>query len=149
MIGDALLSTAHFLAVFLFVAALAIEFSLLRGPLNQETIKRLAGADRFYGVSAILVIAAGVSRLYFGLKEESYFFQLHSFWTKMGVFALIGLLSIWPTVRILAWARASKANAAFAPPHGEVKAIRRLVHIQAGLIGLVVINAALMARGIG
>src|SRR5262245_1003242 len=98
MIGDALLSTAHFVAVFLLIGALAIEFVLLKAPLDAAGIKRLAGVDRFYGIAAMLVIAAGVSRLYFGLKEESYFFQLHSFWTKMGVFVLVGLLSAWPTM---------------------------------------------------
>jgi putative membrane protein len=149
MIADAMLSTAHFIAVFLLIAALAIEFSLLRGPLNAESIKRLAMADRGYGMAAVLVIAAGVSRVYFGLKDESYYFQLHSFWTKIGVFVLVGLISIWPTIRILAWARASKGNAAFTPPPGEVKALLRLVIVQACLIVLIVVNAALMARGIG
>ncbi len=104
MIADAMLSTAHFLAVFLLIASMAIEFSLLRGPLTTpEGIRRLVMADRGYGMAAVLVIAAGVSRVYFGAKDESYYFQLHSFWTKMGVFVLIGLISIWPTVRILAW----------------------------------------------
>lgn len=149
MIADAMLSTAHFIAVFLLVASLAIEFSLLRGPLDAESIKRLAMADRGYGVAAVLVIAAGVSRLYFGAKDESYYFQLHSFWTKMGVFVLIGLISIWPTIRILAWSRASKSSASFVPPPGEAKALLRLVIVQACLIVLIVINAALMARGIG
>jgi putative membrane protein len=149
MFADASLSTAHFIAVFLLIAALAIEFSLLRGPLNAETIKRLAMADRGYGMAAVLVIIAGVSRVYFGLKDEGYYFQLHSFWTKMGVFVLAGIISAWPTVRILAWARASKANAAFTPPPGEVKAIIRLVIVQAFLMVLMVINAALMARGMG
>ncbi|MEJ0023021.1 MAG: DUF2214 family protein [Alphaproteobacteria bacterium] len=145
-----MLSTAHFLAVFLLIASMAIEFSLLRGPLTTpEGIRRLVMADRGYGMAAVLVIAAGVSRVYFGAKDESYYFQLHSFWTKMGVFVLIGLISIWPTVRILAWGRASKANPTFAPPPGDVKAVRRLVVVQACLIVLIVINAALMARGIG
>jgi putative membrane protein len=149
MIADVFLSIAHFLAVFLLIAALAAEVSLLRGPLSPQAIKRLAMADRGYGMAAALVIIAGVSRVYFGAKDESYYFQLHSFWTKIGVFVLIGILSIWPTVRILAWARASKANAAYTPPPGEVKAVRRLVHVQAALIVLVVVNAALMARGLG
>lgn len=149
MIADALLSTSHFIAVFLLIGALGAEFALLRSPLDAAGLKRLAATDRLYGLAAMLVIAAGVSRLYFGLKDEGYFFQLHTFWTKIGIFVLVGLLSIWPTVRILAWARASKANASFTPPPGEVKAVRRLVHIQAALIVLIAINAALMARGVG
>jgi putative membrane protein len=149
MIADALLSTAHFTAVFLLVGMLAAEFFVMRGPLGAEGLKQLAMADRGYGIAAVLVIAAGVSRVYFGLKDETYYFQLHSFWTKMGIFVLAGIVSIWPTIRILAWSRASKANASFVPPPGEVKAVRRLVLVQAFLIVLIVINAALMARGIG
>lgn len=149
MIADALLSTAHYGAVFFLISMLAAEFFVLRGPLGAEGVKQLAMADRGYGAAAVLVIAAGLSRVFFGLKDESYYFHLHTFWTKMGIFVLVGIVSIWPTIRILAWRRASKANATFVPPPGEVKALRRLVIVQAFLIVLIIVNATLMARGIG
>lgn len=149
MIEDALLSTAHFAAVFLLIAMLGAEYFLLRAPLSADGIRQVALADRLYGLAAALVIVAGVSRVFFGLKDESYYFQLHSFWTKMGLFVLAGVISFWPTMRILAWSRALKANPSFAPPPGEIGALRRMVIVQAVLIALIVVNAALMARGIG
>jgi putative membrane protein len=149
MIADAMLSTAHFAAVFLLIGVLGAEFAALRAPLNADGIKRIASIDRLYGIAAVLVIVAGLSRVYFGLKDESFYWGQHAFWTKMGAFVLVGIISIWPTMRFIAWARASKAIDSFTPPPEEVKGVRRLLMFEGVLILVIVIDAALMARGLG
>ena len=149
MIADALLSTAHFAAVFLLIGVLGAEFAALRAPLTADGIKRLAMIDRLYGLAAILVIVAGVSRVYFGLKDESFYWGQHAFWTKIGAFVLVGIISIWPTMRFIAWSRASKVSDSYRPPPAEVKGVRRLLMFEGMLILVIVIDAALMARGIG
>ncbi len=149
MIADAILSTAHFAAVFLLIGALGAEFAALRAPLTAEGIKRLGMIDRFYGIAAILVIVAGVARIFWGLKGEGYYWGLHTFWTKIGLFVLVGIISAWPTMRFIAWSRAAKASESFRPPPEEVKGVRRLLMIQGVLILAIVVNAALMTRGIG
>jgi putative membrane protein len=49
----------------------------------------------------------------------------------------------------LRWRRALRDDAAFSPPDSEVKRVRALVMAQAHLLAVVVLFAALMARGIG
>jgi len=146
---DAALSVAHFLALLVMVGALSAEAFILRLPVQGQVIPLLARVDGLYGLSAGLLIAAGTSRVFFGLKDESYYGDSHAFWGKIAVFVIIGLLSILPTMRFIRWRRAFNADASFAPPEADVKSARRIVMIQAHLLILVVIFAAMMARGIG
>lgn len=129
--------------------ALSAEAFVLRLPVNGPAIPLLARMDALYGLSAGLLIAAGLSRVFFGLKDESYYGDSHAFWGKIAVFVIIGLLSILPTMQFIRWQRAYNADAAFEPAQTEVKRARRIVMIEAHLLIVVVIFAALMARGIG
>lgn len=64
------------------------------------------------------------------------------------MFALIGALSIVPTMRFLKWGRAARRNAAV-PSEAEWRSTRQLVFIESHLLILIVLAAVLMARGIG
>jgi len=71
------------------------------------------------------------------------------FWAKIGAFAVVGLISIRPTLRILAWQKLAKADAAFVPPLDEVGAVRRQMLLEIHVFALIPIFAAMMARGVG
>jgi putative membrane protein len=72
-----------------------------------------------------------------------------SFWAKIAAFAVVGLISIRPTLRIVAWQKRAKTDAAFVPPLDEVGALRRLMLLEIHVFALIPIFAAMMARGIG
>jgi len=59
---DAWLAIAHHLAVFTLLATLAAEWALVRPGLGRPEVERLARIDAAYGVSALAVVVAGVSR---------------------------------------------------------------------------------------
>ena len=69
-------------------------------------------------------------------------------WAKVGAFGVVGLLSIKPTVRILAWQKSLKTHAAFIPPAGELQAVRRCKLAEIHVFALIPVAAAIMARGI-
>jgi putative membrane protein len=71
------------------------------------------------------------------------------FWAKMVAFAVVGLLSAPPTIRILAWRRRAIADPAFTLPTDEVRRVRRFVLAEAAVFALIPIFAAAMARGLG
>jgi len=146
---DAALSVAHFLALLVMVGVLSAEAIILRLPVQGPVIPLLARIDGLYGLSSGLLIAAGVCRVFFGLKGVEYYVASHAFWGKIAVFVIIGAMSALPTMRFMRWRRAYVADASFAPPEADVKSARRIVMIQAHLLILVVIFAAMMARGIG
>jgi putative membrane protein len=121
----------------------------LQSSLDGSTIKRVAVLDLFFGIFASLAVLAGFARVFFGAKGPDAYFSNHIFWTKIGLFALIGLISIMPTLNFIAWRRQSKADPNWLPDVSKVRKIKRLVHIEAGLLILLPILGAAMARGYG
>jgi putative membrane protein len=146
---DAGLAWLHFLFAFLLVGAITAELFMLRLPVNAAVARRILRADMFYGVSAIALILAGGSRVLWGAKGGDFYQGEPFFWAKMGMFILIGLISIAPTRTFMRWGKAAKADAAFVAPEAEVKSARRWVMIEVHLIAVLLLFASLMARGIG
>lgn len=149
MLIDALLAWVHFLLAFLLVGTLVAEAFILRLPVDGRVARLLARVDLFYGLSAGLLIIAGVSRVIWGAKGWAYYQGEPFFWAKMAAFAAVGLISILPTMTFLRWRRASKASASFAVPEAEVRRVRRYVMAETHLIALLLLFAVLMARGVG
>ena len=146
MMTDFLLASLHHLLVYAIVAMLVAESVLLGRTVDRSTMQRLAGIDLGYGLCAMLLIAAGVSRIAFGIK--AYDFYLHNPWfhAKIGAFLLVGLLSILPTVRFLRWRKALAANPAYLPDAAEVAKMRGIVRFELILLAAVFVFAAAMAR---
>jgi putative membrane protein len=143
---DLVLAILHHLAIVALIVLIAIEFALLRPGLTQTQLRLLTRVDMAYGVTAGLVIAAGVGRVVWGIKGADFYLSNPWFWAKMASFAAIGLLSVPPTLRLLAWRKQARVNAAFLPPTAEIAGLRRFVHAEVGLLALVVGFAAAMAR---
>ncbi len=146
---DAGLVWLHFVFAFILVGAIAAEAFILRLPLDGRVARLLLRVDLFYGVSAVLIILAGISRVIWGAKDWDYYQSQPFFWAKMATFAAIGLLSIVPTRRFIRWVKAFNADPNFVPAEADVKDARRIVVIETHLIALLLLFAALMARGIG
>ena len=149
MFLDWVLASLHHLAVFSLAAIIAAEFTLVRNEMNATTIARLSRIDLHYGITAGLVILFGVARVFFGAKGYQYYAANHVFWTKMLLFAIVGVLSISPTLKFLSWRRQSSKDATFRPPAAEVGSVKRALWIEAGLFLLIPVAAAAMARGYG
>ena len=143
------LAWLHFVFAFILVGALAAESFILRLPVDSRVARVLLRADMFYGVSSVLLILAGVSRVLWGEKGWAYYQVQPFFWAKMATFLVIGLLSIGPTRAFIRWTKAFNADATYTPPEAEVKRVRRLVTIEVHLIALLLLFATLMARGVG
>jgi putative membrane protein len=146
---DFVLAGAHHLVVFTLVALLAAEFALIRPGLSGDRVRQLARIDAAYGAVAGLVIVVGILRVMFGAAGWDYYAGNHAFWAKMSAIVIVGLLSIPPTLSIRRWVKAGEGRNDFAPEAGEITANRRFVHLQAGVLVLVPIFAAAMARGYG
>ncbi|HZH43805.1 MAG TPA: DUF2214 family protein [Lysobacter sp.] len=144
---DFLLAALHHLLVYGLVAMLVAEAVLLRAPrLTGDTLHRLARLDAGYGISALLLLGVGLARIGFGLKGHDFYAHNPWFWAKLGTFLLVGLLSIAPTLRFLRWRRALRADPAFEPAAAELSRMRGLLRVQLGLLALVFVFAAAMAR---
>ncbi len=149
MLNDALLAYFHHIAAFALVAILFVETALCKPGMTSAQTRQLTRYDLFYGMLAGVLLVAGFARVYLGAKGAAFYWGNPVFHAKVGVFLLIGLLSVPPTLRYFKWGKALKTNPSFTPSVDEIKGTRKFIHIQALLIVVVPLLAALMARGIG
>jgi putative membrane protein len=146
MLSDLILAILHHLAVVILIVLIAVELGLLKPGLSVRDLRILAIVDAAYGATAGLVIIIGVCRVIWGIKGVDFYLSNPWFWSKMASFALIGILSVPPTIAILKWRKVGRADATFLPPDTEVSRLRVFVKTQVALLALVVAFAAAMAR---
>jgi putative membrane protein len=139
----------HHLAVFTLVAALAVEFVLIRGRLTVENARRIQVADLVCGAAAGIVLIVGFLRVFYFEKGASYYFHSIPFIAKMSLFALVGLLSIVPTLEFLSWRAALKQGLLPVVSPTRMRVLRRLIHRELAAVVFILLCAVLMARGIG
>lgn len=142
---DLLLAILHHFLVFSLAGMLAAELALARPGLSGTNLSLLGRIDRAYGGVAMAVIVVGICRVVFGLKGWEYYVSNHAFWGKMAAFVVVGLLSIRPTMRIIAWRRGGTDVV----PEAEVLAVRAWIKGEIFFLALVLVFAAAMARGVG
>ena len=138
---SAFMAFLHHVAAFALVAALAVEFVVIRDELTPRTARRLARADLVVGLSAGVLLVVGLLRVFYFEKGAAFYLHNSAFIAKMVLFVLVALLSIYPTLKFLAWRRGIDPTA--------VPNIRRLLHLELVGVVLILLCAALMARGIG
>jgi putative membrane protein len=147
---DLVLAIVHHLIVFGIASALAAELALMRpAAMSPQTVRLLGRFDAAYGLMALAILVVGFLRVKYGAKGAEFYMHNPMFWAKIGAFAVVGLISIRPTLRILAWQKRAKADAAFVPPLDEVGAVRRQMLLEVHVFALVPVFAAMMARGVG
>jgi putative membrane protein len=147
---DLVLAIVHHLIVFGIASALAAELALMRpAAMSPQTVRLLGRFDAAYGIMALAILVVGFLRVAYGAKGAGFYTHNPVFWAKVGAFAVVGLISIRPTLRILAWQKRAKADAAFMPPPHEVSALRRTMLLEIHVFALIPIFAAMMARGVG
>ena len=142
------LALAHHFLAFGLVAILAYELALVRIGLSGADIARVARIDAAYGLFAMLIVAVGIGRVYWGGKGPDYYFANPWFWAKMGAFVLVGLLSILPTMRFFRWRKALRTTDALPAP-AEIKSVRGVLMAEAVCLASVPLFAAAMARWTG
>lgn len=145
---DAALAYLHFLCIITLAALMTAEAALLRPALIGQSARWLARLDAGVGGSAAAVLASGLSRAVWGAKGWAYYAHNPVFHAKIGVFLLIALLSIVPTVLFIRWAKAFRLDPAYAVPPAELKQARRYVMIELHLLVLLPLFGVMMARGL-
>lgn len=145
---DLLLAVLHHLAILTVFGVLLTEFVMLRLSPSAAWVRLISRVDLFYGIAAGVVLVAGLSRVAWGAKGAAFYMGNPVFWFKLGLFAVIGLISAVPTVQYFRWKRAVDKQGVL-PDARQLAGARRWVNIQLVLfVGLPVL-AAMMARGIG
>lgn len=138
----------HYLAIIVTVSFLVAEMVVCRPGLTAEHVRLLPRLDIIFFAAALAALATGLLRLFAYGKGLWFYLPNPVFHVKMALYVAIALVSIKPTLTYMRW---SRTLAAGGPPPGpaEVAAVRRLIHLEVGLVALMPLMAVLMARGIG
>ena len=136
----------HYLGFMVAFASLTVEFFNLKKEMTLEEAKRVSFADAAYGIAAVVILVTGVLRvLYFG-KGTDYYLHNPFFYAKIGVFIIVGLLSLYPTFTFISWIKDLQNDRV---PNLEIPQFTKLSWLIKGeLFGfsLIPLLAAIMAR---
>jgi putative membrane protein len=137
----------HHLCAFTLVAALAIEFALIRQELTLASARRLQVTDLVLGIAAGLLLIIGLCRVFFFEKGASYYWHSHAFLLKFGLFIVVSLLSIIPTMEFLSWRGAIEEGRIPVMEASRRRRVTGIIHVELFAIVIILLCAAIMARG--
>lgn len=139
----------HHLTAFTLFATLVVEFVLLKDDLTLQTARKLQVVDLVYGISAGLILVIGGLRVIYFEKGLDYYLHSTPFLLKMTLFLIVGLLSVYPTIEFFSWRKSLSQGQTPVISAAKLRTIRLILHLE--LVGLVLILlfAALMAKGVG
>ncbi|CAN5836624.1 DUF2214 family protein [soil metagenome] len=149
MLQDALLAYAHYFSIIATAALLVAEAALCRPTLNRDTVKRLGQVDLLYLGAAIFALTTGLLRVFFGIKGSAFYLHNPVFYVKIGLFILVALISIAPTLQFIRWARAIAPSPDNTISLQEITKASRFIYVELGILALLPLCGALMARGFG
>lgn len=142
---ELLLRYFHFVSIFVIVATLVSEHLLLKPELSKKKIDRLSKIDGIYGLAVLSLLAAGLTLWLGGYGKPIEFYSENPiFHIKLGLFIVIGLLSIYPTVFFIKKRKGNPNELVTIP-----KSIFWMIRLELVLVFTIPLLAGLMAKGIG
>jgi putative membrane protein len=145
----ALFAFLHHVSAFTLFAALVVEFVLIRSALTVDSARKIQRADMILGISAGVLLVVGLARAFHFEKGATYYFHTWTFIAKLSLFVIVALISIIPTTEFLRWRSALSAGQVPDVSPEKMKSIRSIIHYEMVGVVLIILFAALMAKGIG
>lgn len=147
--GAAIAAYLHYLSIFGLFALLSIEHVNFGKELDVARARRLIITDLAYGACAGLVLLTGLVRVIWYGKGWQYYMSNSLFHTKVGLFILVGLLSVYPTYVYLNWRNPLKAGQMPVISRREKFLVTLIIRLELLLLMIIPLFATLMARGFG
>lgn len=145
MTTEIILRYLHFVSIFAIVSSLVSEHLLLKKKLTRAEIGRISKVDAVYGIAALTLLGAGLTLWLSGIgKPAIYYSKNWIFHTKITLFLLVGLLSIYPTVFFIKNSKGNPQDVIEVP-----KAVSWMLRIEIFLLFIIPLLAGLMAHGVG
>ena len=134
----------HFISIFTIIITVGGEFFLLKQEMTRAEIRRIARIDGLYGLASITLVAAGLT-LWFGIgKPAEYYNSNWVFHLKWGLFVVVGLLSIIPTLFFNKNRKGNPEEIVSVPPK-----VKNTIRLELIILFIIPLLASSMAKGIG
>ena len=146
MNADILVRYLHFISIFLVVSVVFTQHMLLKKSMLRSELLKVHRLDLVYGIAAIVVFVTGMIQwIGEGYAQPAEIYSKNPvFHTKVTLFLLVGLLSVYPTIYYF---KRKKGN-----PEDTVeisKGVIMTVRLELLLLFIIPLLATLMARGVG
>jgi putative membrane protein len=139
----------HHIAFVVIMLTLSAEMLMLKQALTLASAKKILRYDAISGASAGLILVIGILRVMYFEKGADYYMHSVPFIIKMALFLAIALLSIYPTLTFLKWNKSLKQGVVPELSDAQNRTLRGIIHLELTLLVLMILCAALMAKGIG
>jgi putative membrane protein len=147
MILSWLVASLHILALGIGLGAILVRARNLQTARRRPRLRTILLADNLWAVAGALWLATGLWRAFGGLeKGVEYYLQQPLFHAKLGLFALVVLLEIWPMVNLIKWRRTTRRGEPISLARAQGMA--RASYAEAILVIVIVFLATAIARGI-
>tara|TARA_R110000868_G_scaffold403572_1_gene680988 strand:+ start:1755 stop:2210 length:456 start_codon:yes stop_codon:yes gene_type:complete len=147
--GQALVAYLHYLSVFLLFALLSIEHVQFKLPLNLRRARSLIITDIAYGICAGVVLFSGLARVLLYGKGLDYYLNNSLFHVKVGLFILVGLISVLPTFVFLNWRNSLNAGEIPQVSARQGRLVVLVIRLELLLLLVIPLLAVLVANGYG
>jgi putative membrane protein len=144
MTDDLIIRYLHFVSIFILVAAVLGQHLILRGTITRALVGKAQRLDIAYAISVVVVLGTGLLQWLVVGKPADFYSSNPVFHTKLTLFLVIGLVSVYPSV-YLGKNRKGEPEELVTIPRGIVWSVR----VELLIIFLMPLLATLMARGIG
>jgi len=135
----------HFLSILTIAATVCSEYLLIKPVLTRKEIGRLSRIDAVYGLAALVLLGAGLTLWFGGISKPTFFYSKNwIFHLKVGLFAMVGILSIYPTVFFLKQRKGDPTETIAIPDK-----LIWMLRLELILLLIIPLLATLMSRGIG
>ena len=149
MTSSALFAFLHHAAAFLLVAVVMVELVLLRGELTVASARTLLRMDSVYGLSAVVLLIVGFVRV-FSTGEGRRLLLSQRPLPREARVVHRRRHAVDPADRAVPrLAQGAKEARLPALDDGKRRRLRMFIHIELTLLFVIMLCAALMARGIG
>ncbi|MEM9858705.1 MAG: DUF2214 family protein [Bacteroidota bacterium] len=134
----------HFIGIIIVFGMVLAELVLIQDKLKRSVIKRIFILDGIYGIFSLIVVGAGLY-LWLGIGKPAEFYTANPLMhAKVGLFIIVGILSIWPTVFYFKNRKGEDDQMITVPAY-----IKRIIQVELGLLVLIPLLATFMAQGVG
>jgi putative membrane protein len=144
MTDDLIIRYLHFVSIFILVAAVLGQHLILRGSITRALVGKAQKLDIAYAIAVVVVLATGLLQWFVVGKPADFYSSNPVFHTKLTLFLVIGLVSIYPSV-YLGKNRKGDPDELVTIPKGIIWSVR----VELFILFLMPLLATLMARGIG
>ena len=133
----------HFIAIFGVIATLIIKNTAIKNLISEEDAINLAKVNLFFNLSLILTCIGGLVLWFWVGRPSNFYTQNPLFMTKLILFTLIFLLSLF-TSNFFRKHREAKKESIEVP-----KPIVLLLRLQLIILAVIPLIAFLITRGVG